>query len=506
MQATGAVPLDQIETLVYHEITRWETGVNTRGEESPILSDDGQVIAFSRSPGSGDPANPNKLFVVHADGSGEHEIDSYTPYCYCGSLLDLSGNGERVVATDLVHIRTADASGSAGREVLALASNEINSIRISGDGQTIVFRVYRDTTFRDSSEPMERGIYAIDYDGSNLQQLVGPADLAPVLGIPLEEVSFFSGANIDLSDNGDQIIFGMLIDPIPGGAGQGLLATDLGGETPRILIDRVGFIQTVAISNDGSTVAYVKVDLDTGAETAGGMGFDGSGDHPLTNNSQEPPGIGMGLPGFEVRLRLSTDGSRLLLGETGLLFDTQTGERLALSTTDVPHGPDVPPALVLEGLIRPTMDRDAKRVRFMAADALNVFQLAILDIDPTDLGDAPIITDASISPSSIALAGATSATIQAQVTSANPYLLVGANVLLDGRPDANVGSAYSGPLLDDGLTNGDKTAGDNIYTTDKLAANCCALPGPRVVRIKAETQTADGLRHATAVNVTPFSV
>lgn len=77
IQDTAAAPsLDEITTIAYHEINRWETWINAGGPQSPILSDDGQTIAFARAPGSGDPATPNRIFVIGADGTGEREIDA----------------------------------------------------------------------------------------------------------------------------------------------------------------------------------------------------------------------------------------------------------------------------------------------------------------------------------------------------------------------------------------------------------------------------------------------
>ena len=61
--AVAAPPLSPgaIQTLAYHQLTTWDTGVATGGERDPILSDDGQAIAFTRDPGSGDPAGPGHL-------------------------------------------------------------------------------------------------------------------------------------------------------------------------------------------------------------------------------------------------------------------------------------------------------------------------------------------------------------------------------------------------------------------------------------------------------------
>ncbi|MBA2597589.1 MAG: VWA domain-containing protein, partial [Chloroflexia bacterium] len=129
------VPLAEVRTLGYHQITAWSVGANDRGEESPIISDDGQRIAFARALGIQDPANPNRIFVMNADGNGEQEVDAYTPLCGCGALIDLNGDGSRIVSSDGLQLRVAEATGGTGRELMALDSGEINAVRITGDGR-----------------------------------------------------------------------------------------------------------------------------------------------------------------------------------------------------------------------------------------------------------------------------------------------------------------------------------------------------------------------------------
>src|SRR5207244_13250580 len=60
-------------------------------------------------------------------------------------------------------------------------------------------------------------------------------------------------------------------------------------------------------------------------------------------------------------------------------------------------------------------------------------------------------------------------------------------------------------LLDDG-TNGDTLAGDGIFTNNRLGADCCAVLGSRLVRVKAEVRASDGKRHATAIDFEPLTV
>jgi hypothetical protein len=73
--------------------------------------------------------------------------------------------------------------------------------------------------------------------------------------------------------------------------------------------------------------------------------------------------------------------------------------------------------------------------------------------------------------------------------------------------DVNVGHART--LLDDGQ-GADASAGDGEYTAGAIMhePNVARDPdtGPRIVRIAAEVETSDGLRHATAVDVGTLTV
>jgi hypothetical protein len=502
--AIPALPLAEIHTLAYHQLTQWTTGANDRGEEAPILSDDGQRIAFARAPGTTDPANPNRTFVMNADGTGEQEVDSYASLCGCGSLIDLSADGARIVSSDSVQLRIAEASGGGGRELLALDSGELNAVRISGDGSTIVFRIYRDTTIRNTtpSQPLERGVYAVNADGSGLRQLAGPTQMAPLLGVAPADVPFFSAiAGVDIATNGGQITFGTLIAPAAGGEGQGLFAVNGDGSGLHQLLGRVSFVTAAALSGDGRQVAYVTLAGGSGLQEAGVLGIDGSGQHPLTDSTTSHPGTGANLPSGE-RIQLSQDGSRLLLGSTGLLYDTTTGEVLALGVGAPGYSTD-PAPLVIDGLYRATMNATATRALYLFQAYPEPYQLVRVDLNPGDLQGAPAITDVSVSPSYVLTEGRSTATVSARVNTANTLVRVSSRVLREGLPDDNT---RTGPLLDDGATSGDATASDGLFTNTTLVTDCCAVVGPRMVRIKAETQAADGLRHATAIDVSPFQV
>jgi Tol biopolymer transport system component len=489
--------LADIRTLTYHQLTQWITGVDPAGERAPILSDDGQVIAFTRDPGSGDPANPNRIFVMNADGSGEREIDAYQTLCYCGSMIDISGDGSTVVSSDAVQLRIADANGGGGRELVRNSSNEINAVRISGDGRTVVFRIYR------SNQQFERGIWAINADGTGLRQVVGPAQMGPLLGVAAEEAPFFGGTSgLDVSANGGQIVFTSYadVDPATGSAREALFAVNSDGSNlHRLLGATFTYVLANGISGDGSTVAYITGDFATGRQEAGVVSFDGSGQRTLTDNTTPHPGTGNNLPSGE-RIQLNADGSRLLLGSTGLLFDTRDGAQLAL-------GLEIPPApgqraLVPEGLPVATMNSAAMRLVYLFQPAAGPLQLARLDLNPAEVVDVPLISEARVDPNYVLIQGRSSATVSARVSPLEPAPWVGGRVLRNGLPDDASFSRVA--LVDDGTTGGDTAASDGVFTNS--LTTCCDQVGLRVVRVQAERVTADGLQQAMAVDIAPFAV
>jgi hypothetical protein len=84
---------------------------------------------------------------------------------------------------------------------------------------------------------------------------------------------------------------------------------------------------------------------------------------------------------------------------------------------------------------------------------------------------------------------------------------VGFAALLGGEVDANLGQGIV--LLDDG-TNGDTVVGDGIFSAGGIVHAPVVErdpdTGPRTVRIAAEIEDANGLRHATAVDIGTLTV
>jgi hypothetical protein len=210
---------------------------------------------------------------------------------------------------------------------------------------------------------------------------------------------------------------------------------------------------------------------------------------------------------YDEPMQLTPDGSQLLVSPNGLLIDTATGDARLLAASITGAGGNHE-AVLTDGLARATMNADANLFLYVmrtvrCADCVNLQeQLAVLEVDPAGLGQAPAITGAAIDPASIELDNGSTATAEAAVESDSTLLGVGFTALLGGTVDVNI--AHGRLLLDDGQ-NGDAAANDGIYTAAGISHSFMVAreddAGPRVVRIAAEVEGSDGMRHATAVDI-----
>ena len=494
--ATGKLVCAVIRTLAYHEITSLTDGVDSNNGIWPVLSENGERAAFTTATYS--PELVVHIHVIDAEGTGQREVDSYKPLCYCSASADISPDGSKVVSTDGIQLRVANADGSSAGAILNTGS--IVGMKIIDNGQ-VFFMVKGDTEVQGSSPkiPVQRGIWTINFDGSGLRQITGPDQIAALLGVAADSVSPAAGC-FDLSSDGSRMVFAVYTEKRLCILG----ANSDGSELHEFVFPKDYFwaVNKIGISGDGSKMFY-NILPNPCCSTPGEIGvfnFEGTGQRLLINATARLPSPS-GFPGSDDPITLSYDGSRLLLGSSGVLMDTETGEMLALALRGGWWTSD-PLLLVGDGMFRATMSKDASRVLFVAGDEKGIRQLAILDVNPASLGGAPGVNDAQMDPLFVLTDGRSSSNITAKVTTTNTISRVSNAMLLKGMHDPNVGEEV---MLDDG-TQGDLTSGDGIFSNNAIRANGDAVVGPRTVRIKAEVRGGDGKRHATAIDIVPFAV
>ena len=478
-------------TYYYRQITNIDASV-TGSVGLPVLSADGQVATFADAPGSGDSATPNRIYRIAADGSGLAEVDSYTPKCFCGSWVDLSADGATIVSTDSMQIRVT--TGGNGTTVLEVNSNEISSLRLTSAGDRMAFMLGRDAGVVGSGEVLVRGVYVMNVDGSGLQLVVGPDQLAPMAATTADQIGMLrlQTQALDISDDGSRIVFGAYI------AGpQAVFAANSDGSGLVQLQRPVSYVQRVAISGDGASVAMDVVPIETQISEVSVVPSVGGPSSVLIP----------GLPTNQVDpIQLTQDGSKLLVSPNALLIDTASSATTLLAAPIEGLG-GAHLAVIPDGLPRATMDATASIVLYAmrtvrCADCANLSeQLAVLTFGDPPPG-APAIANVAIDPTSVVLGDYENTfAISAEVTTTDGELLgVGfSGMLPSGALDTNFGSTTL--LFDDG-TFGDPTAGDGTFSQTGIVyvVRSAAEPGLRLVRIAAELETADDYRVATAVD------
>lgn len=468
-----------IRSLVHHEITRFAKDVRFSNGFGPVLSASGNRIVYFNAPGDETDDRYNDIFVVNADGTGLRRVDSYKQNCSCGAIVDISADGNTIVSTQGSELHLATATGSSGKTLIG--NREIPYLRISPRGDKVFFINRRTTSATDPKA--ERGVYVINADGTGLAQIAGPSTLAKI-GVTVDPNVFATnGWSLDVSADGSKVVFGTAST-----GGERIFAVNSDGTGLKQLMGPFLWVNHVAISGDGSKVAYdaTSPPCCSTSNEVGVINFDGSGRKSLAVNLG---GLNSGL-----RMQLSADGSKLLFGDSNRLYATDGSGFTALAVRGGYFSSE-PAMLINDGLRLPFMNGAADRFVYAAADDANIQQLATMDVNTTTLGDAPSITSQTLSPASIGLNQANSATVSANVATSNRVTRVSAAVINGGQSDGNV----NGPVMFDDGTHGDAVAGDGIYTSNEIRANCCAAVGPRTVRVRAEVRDPGNRRHATSV-------
>jgi hypothetical protein len=240
----------------------------------------------------------------------------------------------------------------------------------------------------------------------------------------------------------------------------------------------------IGISGDGSQIFYI-VSPNPCCSTpqeVGVISFDGTDRRILINGSGPTQDNG----------ELNYDGSLLLVGSGhGWLVDTKTGARLELAVLGGWASTDGP--LVGNGMYLPSMDGSATKFLYLQKDSKDNWQLVVAQLNPTSLGEAPFIINPKIEPPFVLTKEKSAANVSASIEASNTLVAVGTEFLLGGlRDESGSGRVALKPV------------GAEVFAG--IIGNADIPVGLRIVRLKAEAKGSDGKRHATAVDLWPFTV
>jgi uncharacterized protein (TIGR03437 family) len=483
--STDGQPVPSItRTIAYHQVTNIpDQGPDYRS--SFAINGYGTVIAFAHDSG------PNQVWLMNFDGSNARMIDSFQQQCSCGTTVDISNKGDKVVATEGRQLRYIENGAAVALLDLDSSTAGIAGLKIEADGGRIFFLVDRDGGLLGGPNelPIQRGLYMMSTDGSSLVQIVGPDAVAALFG---ETASNYYTPEFNDAGNGPNRTLGVTADGVHivfaaravGGNGpDAIFGVNVDGSALHMILGPVPYVGNVGISEDGSKVLYVITGRDFVVET-GVVNFDGTGRLALRKDGLgETPGLALSADGILLLaydILYNTDGSGALQ-LSAPLNDLKPGNPLMDATATHFVYPFVVPGTFSQGLA----------------------QLATMEMDPTNLGAAPAIQNPALSPDYAVAGGSAPGTVTAEVSPHDHVLAVNYSLVNAGLVEDPVNGDIF--LKDDG-SSGDQKAGDGVYTNNSVIAQYNAPVGPRLLRLFGEVTDSAGLRHATQVDITPFSV
>lgn len=488
----------KIRTLSYHQITKFtETHANAQDWQH-VLSDNGNKVVWYKQ------TNPKKVFVINPDGSGMQElVDMGTDRL---SQVDISSDGTKIVyiggpGPDGSHVNFINSNGSGDLDLVGFNNLHVHTAKISGDGNHIFFSLYANSSFIGGGSA-ERGVYYVTPGGTGLNQVISPATVAPALGINAADVGIFyganSGASVDISYDGSRIIF-VAKDNANGGYH---VFTATGGGGSITDIHSADYIGAVGISRDGEKIAFT-TNISGGNREGWVANFDGTGKVKIADNLNDFYFSNGSSQGDQICM--TANGSQVIFdGFLSHLFNTDGSGVLQLNVPPIGSAGN---PLISGDLARATMSTDGSSILYSFTEpGSGLPQLAMLYLNPNSLGASPSITEIGTNPNTIAISPQTASTLTARLTYANgtdSLRYIGNSVLKEGREDIKVTFRT---FYDDGVSAGDVTANDMLFTHSNVNAYSDAVPGPRTLRFNAEIINASGYIHGTAVDVEPFYV
>ena len=482
--STDGRPVSSIvRTITYNQLTALpDKGPDYR--TSFAISGNGAVIAYTHDSG------PNQIYTMNFDGTGQRQIDSYKAQCYCGSFVDISDDGSKIVSSEGRQIRLVDRGVVMP---LLTVDTGVAGLKMQGDGRRVFFLLDRDGNIYDGTHGtfIQRGLYVINTDGSTMRQIVGPASVAALFGTatPIDHISpEFTvtsqnaiSQSLGVTQDGTRIVFGA--KKVAGNGPDAIFGVNLDGSGLHFVLGPVRSVARLGISANALKVFYDAYPSGFTVET-GVINFDGTSQLALRHDGLgEAPGV-----------QLTADGGRLLAYD--VLYNTDGSGTLQLSA---------PLNSLTPG--RPVMNSTATRFVYTfvvpGTYSQGLSQLASAEINPTGLGSAPALVNPSVNPAYAVAGGSVRSTVTTGVSPADHVIGVNYSILRDGLVEDLVNGDI---FLVDNAGWGDKVAGDGIFTSNNVMAQSTSPAGPRLLRVFAQVTDAAGLRHGTLVDLSPFSV
>ncbi|MBM3495041.1 MAG: hypothetical protein FJX72_12090 [Armatimonadetes bacterium] len=317
---TGMLHLRTLHTITYEQISLFTANLYLGSGRYPMLSRNGQRIAFAMVPDQNDAEKRERVGVINLDGSGFRIVDAYKPQLYTSPAVTISGDGAWVASTEGRQVRLAAADGTGARTVVSFAAN-VGTVRLSHNGRLLYVQLMAPAPLAGSNAPLDRGIYVVNSDGSGLRQLVGTAAIAGALGIPPADVGSVSAASgmtggMDLSEDGRRLVFGAHTR----GADH-VFAVNTDGSGLHRVFGPVQYCFAVAISGDGSRVAATLQEPSVAGYQGWVCDFAGGGARRLTAKA-----------GYNDPIWLSRDGAFAVYGYESILYRTDGSARVPIST------------------------------------------------------------------------------------------------------------------------------------------------------------------------------
>jgi hypothetical protein len=477
------------------------------------LSAEGNRAVFSTQGPSG-----TQVYTINSDGSGQTLVDSNGGYGF-----DISADGSVVLeesshGTSGTKFRIVNADGTNLHDAFDTTTYSASlGGRLSADGQTVFFETVAAFTVNGVTYPA--GVYAVSAAGGTPQLIASQSQVVAALvsegyDVTASDIILYSGEpggmelSLGASADGSRLVFRAHGNNV----GDFLMGIDRNVAGSLHSIGPVGVaadgLNQAGISGDGSTVfRYDSVSGHAPQLTV--YQFDGSG--ALTLNV--PAGL-VAQTGGPEHVQLTQDGSKLLLGSSALLINTDNSGVVQIGTEGnlnigLPH------YLVSAHLPYPTMNVEptpdgaaAGTVFLYTFNDPNInSQLAVARLNPGSLGGDPAISNVSIRPPYLLTEVRSTTTISAAVSaSSTPAGVTEAflrgGVAEDQYPD---GHDFSDARLYNDGTHG-STPGISTYTNNSITISYDPAPGPRTVRVSAETVDGSGLQHVTAVEVDGLTV